>query len=136
MQGQPFDLLAEHLRSPVPRLPAPLPPIWETERGRGGRNAGVPLRAGFELEELAVQEEAIRSALAAHGRLAVDASEVGRDDDLYAAGLTSHATISVMLSLEDELGIEFPENALRKSTFASIAAIDEAIDEIMGAVPS
>ena len=31
------------------------------------------------------------------------------DDDLYLLGLTSHATVNVMLALEDEFEIEFPE---------------------------
>lgn len=74
--------------------------------------------------------DVVRTALAAHGGLAVDASTLGDDDDLYAAGLTSHATISVMLAIEDELDVEFPERFLRKSTFESIASIKRVLLEI------
>ncbi len=52
------------------------------------------------------------------------------EDDLYRAGLTSHASVNVMLAVEDAFDIEFPERLLRKSTFASIAAIVAAVDEV------
>jgi len=74
-------------------------------------------------------DDTIRAALADHGQLAVDPSTVRADEDLYAAGLTSHATVNVMLALEDELGLEFPEHLLRRSTFQSIDAIAAAVEE-------
>jgi acyl carrier protein len=83
-----------------------------------------------------VYEEVVRKALAEHGRLSVDVSTLGNDDDLYASGLTSHATINVMLTIEDELGVEFPERLLRKATFATIASIGAAVAEINLAVSS
>jgi len=39
-----------------------------------------------------------------------------------------------MLALEDAFDVEFPEHMLRKSTFASIAEIDAAIGELVGAM--
>ena len=48
--------------------------------------------------------------------------------DLYRAGLTSHASVNVMLALEDAFDIEFPDALLKKSTFESIAAIADALD--------
>lgn len=72
-------------------------------------------------------EASVRSVLVAHGRLASDATGVGVDDDLYRAGLTSHASVNLMLALEDEFDIEFPDELLRKETFASIRAIMRAV---------
>jgi acyl carrier protein len=72
----------------------------------------------------------IRQALADYGRLAVPVTEVADDDDLYRLGLTSHASVNLMLGLEDAFDIEFPERLLRKSTFGSIAAIRAAVDEV------
>ena len=46
--------------------------------------------------------------------------------------MTSHASVNVMLALEDEFDIEFPEAMLRKSTFESIAAIRGAFGELVG----
>lgn len=68
-------------------------------------------------------DDRIREILAAHARLDTDASALAAGDDLYAAGMSSHASINVMLALEDEFDIEFPETALTRSTFASIERI-------------
>jgi acyl carrier protein len=75
----------------------------------------------------------IRAVLAEHGRLATDVSTLADDDDLYQAGLTSHAGVNVMLALEDAFDVEFPEAMLRKKTFESVAAIKGALDELLGA---
>jgi acyl carrier protein len=77
-----------------------------------------------------MHEQTIREVLATHGHLVVDAATVDERADLYEAGLTSHASVNVMLGLEDALDIEFPERMLRKGTFASIASIGEAVDEL------
>jgi len=44
--------------------------------------------------------------------------------------MTSHSSVNVMLALEDELDLEFPERLLRKPTFASISSIRVAVDEV------
>jgi acyl carrier protein len=75
-------------------------------------------------------DEKIRMILAEHGRLSLDARSLEVDDDLYPIGLTSHASVNVMLALEEEFSIEFPENMLRKSTFQSITAIRSALVEL------
>lgn len=77
-------------------------------------------------------DDAVRRVLAEHGRLSVDPGSVDIDADLYAAGLTSHASVNVMLALEDAFDIEFPERLLKKSTFSSIAAVVAAVDEVRG----
>ena len=51
-------------------------------------------------------------------------------DALYAAGMTSHASVTVMLACEDEWDIEFPQQMLKKSTFASVANIRDALAEL------
>ena len=51
-------------------------------------------------------------------------------DRPYQAGLTSHASVNVMLALEDEFDIEFPDAMLKKATFASVEAIRTAIEQI------
>ncbi len=75
-------------------------------------------------------DDEIRKVLRDHGRLPVDIDGVPDGDDLYRLGLTSHASVNVMLALEDAFDIEFPEQMLRKGTFESIASIREAIEEL------
>ncbi|MGA2474632.1 MAG: acyl carrier protein [Acidimicrobiales bacterium] len=79
-----------------------------------------------------MMDETIRNILAEHGHLSVDVAKIRDEDDLYQVGLTSHASVNVMLSLEDEFDVEFPEAMLRKSTFESIAAIRIALSKLTG----
>ena len=78
-------------------------------------------------------EEKIRSILAEYGHLPAGVDKLGDDDDLYQAGMSSHASVNVMLALEDEFGIEFPETMLKKSTFESVAAIRLALGDLADA---
>ncbi len=73
----------------------------------------------------------IRAILRDHGRLAVDVSSLGDQSDLYDAGLTSHASVTLMLALEERFEIEFPERMLRRGSFASIAAIRAGLEELI-----
>jgi len=73
----------------------------------------------------------IRDVLATHGRMAVDPREVEEEADLYELGLTSHAAVDVMLALEDAFDIEFPEEVLKKSTFASVLNIAQVVEGLV-----
>ncbi|MFT3692791.1 MAG: acyl carrier protein [Kofleriaceae bacterium] len=75
----------------------------------------------------------VRKILKEHGRLTKDADSLGEADDLYAAGMTSHASVNVMLGLEGEFDVEFPDSMLKRSVFESIAAISAAVDELTSA---
>lgn len=72
----------------------------------------------------------VKEILAQHGRLTVDVKELNEDSDLYNAGLTSLATVGLMLALEDEFDIEFPDSKLSRKTFGSIESILDVIDEL------
>ncbi len=72
----------------------------------------------------------IRELLAEQGRLAVDVATLADGADLYAAGMTSHASVNLMLALEDGFDVEFPDSMLRRDAFESIDAIATAIDEL------
>ena len=78
-------------------------------------------------------DDTIRDVLAEHGRLAVDVGSIDDTTDLFGAGMTSHASVNVMLALEDAFDIEFAEEMLKKSTFESIAAIRASVVEMQGA---
>jgi acyl carrier protein len=74
--------------------------------------------------------EAIRRILTEHGRLSSDISSLAIDADLYRAGMTSHASVNVMLALEGEFDLEFPDHMLKRGVFGSVASIRAAIDEL------
>ena len=77
--------------------------------------------------------EEIRAILKEHGRLSVDAAALQDDSDLYKAGMTSHASVNVMLALEAAFDIEFPDRMLKRSVFESIGAIRDAVQELTSA---
>jgi acyl carrier protein len=72
----------------------------------------------------------IRAILARHAKLSAEADRLAEDADLYQAGMSSHASVNVMLALEGEFDIEFPDHMLTRSVFASIGAIRTAIDQL------
>jgi len=90
----------------------------------GASNAGVAVFAGPSDDALI---EDIRAVLADCGGLAVDPARLAPEDDLYAAGLTSHGCVGLMLGLEERFDVEFPEKLLNRRTFESVAAIREAV---------
>jgi len=75
-------------------------------------------------------ESTIRQVVAEHGRLAVDVATLDDHASLYAAGLTSHASVNVMLALEGAFDIEFPDHMLTRSVFSSVGAIRSAVEEL------
>jgi len=75
-------------------------------------------------------DDKIREVLEAHGRLPVAASGLKEGDDLYQRGLSSHASVNVMLALEDAFDVEFPDSLLRRDTFRSVATIRGALESL------
>jgi acyl carrier protein len=72
----------------------------------------------------------IRQILEEHARLSVAVDALAVDGDLYEAGMTSHASVNVMLALEDRFDVEFPDRMLKRSVFESIASIEASITEL------
>ena len=77
-------------------------------------------------------EPRVRAVLAQHARLSGDVSSMDAQADLYQAGMTSHASVNVMLALEGEFDVEFPDEMLNRNAFASIQAICQAVASIGG----
>ena len=85
----------------------------------------MPSQLGFDQIE-----QDVRAVLLEFGKLGLDAATLAPDADLYQAGMTSHASVNVMLALEAKFDVEFPDRMLRRGVFASIATIQEAIVEL------
>ena len=75
-------------------------------------------------------EPRVRAVLARHARLSADASSIDAQADLYQAGMTSHASVNVMLGLEGEFDVEFPDEMLNRGAFSSIESICQAVASI------
>lgn len=78
--------------------------------------------------------EQIRQVIRQHGHLSVDIDSLADDADLYQAGMTSHASVNVMIALEDTFDIEFLDSMLKRSVFESVASIETALGEVGVAV--
>ncbi len=75
-------------------------------------------------------KERIRKVIKDHGRLTMPVETLADDADLYKAGMTSHASVNVMLALESAFDVEFPDRMLRRNVFESVAAIRTALEEL------
>jgi acyl carrier protein len=75
--------------------------------------------------------ERIRNVISNHARLPIDMASVDDHMDLFQAGMTSHASVNLMLGLEAEFDVEFPDAMLKRSVFQSVAAIESALDRLL-----
>jgi acyl carrier protein len=73
--------------------------------------------------------QAIKELVLQHARLPVES--IAEGDDLYAAGLTSLATVGLLLAIEERFEIEFPESMLSRATFRSVESIAESVSQLV-----
>jgi acyl carrier protein len=72
----------------------------------------------------------LRQILHQQGTLSVDVARLTSETDLYAAGLTSLASVDLMLAIEQSFGVIFPDEALTRGTFSSIGSIAATIERL------
>lgn len=75
---------------------------------------------------------AIRRILKEHGHLSRDTDGLALETDLNLAGMTSHASVNIMLALEGEFNVEFPDHMLTRSVFSSIGSMQSAVMQLLG----
>ena len=71
---------------------------------------------------------ALRRILSESARLDVSPDSLADDADLYAAGLSSLATVHLMLAIEDEFGVQFDEDTA--SSIDTVGQLIEAIERV------
>lgn len=74
--------------------------------------------------------ERVRQIIREHGRLPADLDKLDDEADLYQAGMTSHASVNVMLALESEFDVEFPDAMLKRTVFQSVRSISDALETL------
>jgi acyl carrier protein len=77
-------------------------------------------------------EAHVRAILQDYSGLGDAAQSMGIHENLWRTGMTSLASVQVMLALEATFGFEFPESKLRHATFSSIHAIVATVQELAG----
>jgi acyl carrier protein len=73
----------------------------------------------------------VRRVAAQCAQLGVDLDSLRDEDSLYEAGMSSRASVNLMLGLEGEFDVEFPDRLLRRDVFESIASIASAIESLL-----
>ncbi len=78
-------------------------------------------------------EDRLRDIIAKFGRLPIAINTLAPDDDLYEAGLSSLASVNLMLAVEDAFDIEFPDHLLTRRTFQSISSLSSVVSSLKSA---
>lgn len=75
----------------------------------------------------------VRRLVRDQGRLGAEALTLDDRASLFDAGLTSHASVNLLIALEAEFGVEFPDAMLTREVFESVASLRTAIAELKSA---
>lgn len=78
-------------------------------------------------------KERIRTIVSNHARLGLPLNQIKDSMDLFQAGMTSYASVQLMMALEDAFGIEFPDSMLSREVFANVNAMAHAVEDVLQA---
>lgn len=78
-------------------------------------------------------EQAVRQVIAERARLSEDAASLDANADLYRVGFTSYVSVDVMLALEEQFDIEFPDTMMNRTVFRSVESITTALQSLLEA---
>jgi acyl carrier protein len=93
------------------------------------------LREAYETCRLDGEIETIHRAIDTKGNLRLPARDLGPQADLYAVGVTPLAAIDVMIEIEREFRIVFPDRMLSRQIMASIEKIASCLNEVLADTP-
>jgi len=78
-------------------------------------------------------EDRIRNILKQLNELSSLVDGLDAKASLYDAGLSSFGTVELMVALESDFGIQFPDSLLTRETFESISSIRAAVEKLQQA---
>ena len=76
-------------------------------------------------------KDRIREIVSENGGLKLPLEEIKDSTDLYRAGMTSYSSVLLMIALENEFNLEFPDGMLSRDVFESVDAIAHAIESLL-----
>jgi acyl carrier protein len=77
-------------------------------------------------------KDQLRTIVSEHAGLKLTLKEIGDSTDLYYAGMSSQASVVLMIAVEGHFGLEFPDALLNREVFANIESIATAIEYVLG----
>jgi acyl carrier protein len=75
-------------------------------------------------------KDRLRSIVKDHAGLNLPLEKIEDSTDLYRAGMSSQASVVLMLAVETQLGVEFPDAMLSRDVFTNIESIASAIETV------
>ncbi len=76
-------------------------------------------------------KDQLRTIVGSHARLSLPVTEIADSTDLYRAGMSSQASVVLMMAVEGQFGVEFPDEMLSRDVFSNIDTIASAIESVM-----
>jgi len=76
-------------------------------------------------------DEEIRQVVGSVPKLRDIVADLPAEADLWDAGMDSMTSVQMMLKLEDHFGVEFPDSALTRETFASIRNLGSVLGGLL-----
>lgn len=73
----------------------------------------------------------VRAIVGSMNILPVPVDGLSDDDNLFDAGMTSFGSVQLMLAIEEEFDIEFPNSLLTRKTFATFGGLISAVDQLV-----
>jgi D-alanine--poly(phosphoribitol) ligase subunit 2 len=73
----------------------------------------------------------VRTIVGSMNLLPVPVDGLSDQDNLFDAGMTSFGSVQLMLAVEEEFDIEFPNSLLTRKTFATIGGLISAVNQLV-----
>lgn len=73
----------------------------------------------------------LRNMVASMNLIPVSLDGLSDQDNLFDAGMTSFGSVQLMLAIEEEFDVEFPNSLLTRKTFATFGDLTSAVEQIV-----
>jgi acyl carrier protein len=73
----------------------------------------------------------VRAIVGSMNLLPVPIDGLSDQDNLFDAGMTSFGSVQLMLAIEEEFDIEFPNSLLTRKTFATLDGLVSAVEQLV-----
>ncbi len=73
----------------------------------------------------------VRAIVASMNLVPVPLDSLTEQDNLFDAGMTSFGSVQLMMAIEEEFDIEFPNSLLTRKTFATLDGLNAAVEQLV-----
>jgi D-alanine--poly(phosphoribitol) ligase subunit 2 len=73
----------------------------------------------------------VRTIVGSMNLIPVPVDSLSDEDNLFDAGMTSFGSVQLMMAVEEEFDIEFPNSLLTRKTFATLGGLISAVDQLV-----